>query len=364
MGHTPRQNPSTVTLRLLNLFCLVVLLGVFAMVVPFWVALSAGIAATSALLFGSAVVILSVLLIAFWQRHKLYLSIALVVALFGLIVPQVAFIGTASSRGMTLSFNPVAYSTFSGTTRQSPTRLIPYKQVGDRNLSLAYYESLKGGVRPVVVILHGGAWRYGSHTEIGEWPRLLNEHGYDVASVEYRLANDQTPTWNQSPSDVHDALMYVREHAEELGVDPSQIHLFGQSAGGHLALLEAYRYQSVRSIVSLYAPVDLELDYQTSRDKSAELDFIGGPPAQYAERYRGLSPLTYVTSSAPPTLIIQGKRDDLVATENALELSKRLTAVRADHDLILLPLTGHSFENQQGGFATQIAERAVLDFLQ
>ena len=180
-------------------------------------------------------------------------------------------------------------------------------------------------------------------------------------SVQYRLANDSYHTWRDAPSDIHDAYLYLQAEAERLSIGASQIHLIGQSAGGHLALLEAYLHNDAESVTSLYAPIDLALDYATSRDKSSELDFIGGPPKQYPNR--AVSPITYVSSRAPRTLIVQGKTDDLVATKNATLLSTNLTENRIAHELVLLPMTGHSFENQRGGFATQITKERVLRFL-
>ncbi|TBR16712.1 alpha/beta hydrolase, partial [bacterium] len=175
---------------------------------------------------------------------------------------------------------------------------------------------------------------------------------------------DAYHSWQDAPSDIHEALRYLEDHATELSIDPQSIHLLGQSAGGHLALLEAYRYNQVRSVISLYGPVDLELDYKTSRDISAELDFIGGSPSEYPDRYRSLSPLHAVTPNAPPSLLVQGERDDLVAAQNALILAQALDRHGVPRDVLLLPLTGHSFENQQGGFATQLAAYKVIDFLE
>lgn len=333
------------------------------MVVPVSTAFSAGLAAVSILVFSIA---LTLTVIAYLRNpavDRLLAGAAVCATLFGLVFPQAAFWLTAQREGVALRFNPVSYISFSGATTIAPSRLITYKTVDGNSLELAYYKSKSPGVRPVVMLLHGGGWRYGSHTETGDWPRILSEAGFHVASVEYRLASDTYHTWRDAPRDIHDAYTYLQDNAGGLSIDPAQIHLIGQSAGGHLALLEAYLHNEAKSVVSLYAPIDLNLDYETSRDKTSELDFLGGPPRQYPNRYRAVSPIIYVSPHTPRTLIVQGKTDDLVSAKNATLLSKSLIEHRIEHELVLLPMTGHSFENQRGGFATQITEARVVRFL-
>lgn len=330
------------------------------MFVPIHTALSAGIAALSLVIF-----FVCFMLLAFTLRGKRLvkqplLLIGLGAAVLGMVIPQAAYLAVAQRHGAQLTFDPVSYTYFSGQTALGPTKIIRYNQ----HNNLAYYPADVAGIRPVVVLVHGGGWRYGDYLETGPWPSLLTRAGYAVVSIDYRLSSDTYHSWHDAPSDIHEALRYLEDHANDLSIDPQSIHLLGQSAGGHLALLEAYRYNQVRSVISLYAPVDLVLDYQTSRDASAELNLIGGTPSEYPDRYRSLSPLHSVTSAAPPSLLIQGERDDLVAAQNALILAQALDRHGVPRDVLLLPLTGHSFENQQGGFATQLAAYKVIDFLE
>lgn len=363
MGQQKKTSSPLFRFTVGQLLCLLVIASVILMIVPVSVALSAGIAGLSIGIFGASLCMTGYLFFKWPVRMRPLAAAAFVAALFGFIFPQTAYLLSARRENVGVSFNPVSYFTFSGATTIQPTRLITYKSTTEKPLEIAYYQSVSPGTRPAVLLLHGGGWKYGSHLETGDWPRLLTKAGFSVFSVQYRLANNTYPTWRDAPSDVHDAYTYLQDHAESLAIDPAKISLLGQSAGGHLALLEAYLHNDARSVVSLYAPIDLALDYTTSRDKSAELDFIGGPPLQYPNRYRSVSPVTYVSPHAPPTLIIQGTTDDLVATQNATLLASSLVENRIKHGLVILPMTGHSFENQRGGFATQIAEKRVLQFL-
>lgn len=358
-----KSKPSSLLMRTSRSIYILTILLMVMMIFPVSVALSAGIASVSVVIFGLA---LSLTAISYFYNpasSRILALTAACAALFGLIIPQVAFLNVAQRENVSLYFDPLSYLTVSGDTTIQPKRIIKYKQLGERNLQIAYYPTDHPGNRPAVVLLHGGGWRYGSHLETGNWPRVLTTAGFHVFSVEYRLSNDTYHTWRDAPHDVHDAYSYVNANAKTLFVDPAQIHLLGQSAGGHLALLEAYLHNQARSVISLYAPIDLTFDYQTSRDKSAELDFLGGPPKQFSNRYKAVSPIVYVSPHTPRTLIVQGKTDDLVASKNATLLSESLVKNRIEHELLVLPMTGHSFENQRGGFATQITEARVLRFL-
>lgn len=334
------------------------------LVLPIHMGLSAGIAATSIIIFSLAAIISIASILASKGRARVVALGALVASITGLILPQLLYASVARSTDTRLSFEPQAYVRFAGETELKPSGFHTYKTVGQQSLMLAVYSAGNKPDAPkgTIVILHGGGWRYGNYLETGNWPRTLSEADFTIVSVQYRLSSPENHTWNQAPQDIHDALRYIQAHPKDLGVNLDRLYLLGQSAGGHLALLEAYKNQTVTAVASLYAPVDLALDYETSRDKSAELNFIGGTPEEYPERYRDLSPLTHTRSSSPRTLILQGTRDDLVTEQNALLLSSQLKKHNVEHRTILLPLTGHSFENQHGGFATQIAEQSVLKF--
>jgi acetyl esterase/lipase len=348
----------------LMLFCLAAWLLVGLMVVPVFTALAAGLAAVSLYVYGLLSIVLLTRAFRARGRRRAVAAGTCVLVIAAALVPQAAFLRVANNFDHDLSFDPIGYITFSGQTDLKPTKIVPYKTTRNHILKLAIYEPVPSEAdRPAIVILHGGGWRYGNFLETGEWPRVLTEAGYVVISAEYRLSSDEYHTWQDAPADVHDAIIYLRQEAAQLGIDTERIDMLGQSAGGHLALLEAYRHESVRRVVALYPPADLELDYLTSRDKSAELDFVGGPPSQYPDRYRGLSPINYVGVNTPATLLIQGTSDDLVHPKNSQALADRLKRAMVPHELMLLPLTGHSFENQRGGFPTQLAFKQTIRFL-
>lgn len=336
-----------------------------ALVIPFHVALSAGLASLSLVVYGPLAVLLLIGAVVTSGMVRVAASVSVSIALFAAFIPLAALLHTARSHNLPLTFQPLEYITFDGDTTIGPSQTETYKTTTRHELKLALYRSQRDDTapQPVVALLHGGGWRYGNYLETGSWPERLTDAGFTVVSIEYRLSSDSYHTWQDAPEDVRDAVSYLKTHANRLQINDQAIHLMGQSAGGHLALLEAFRSNSVESVIALYPPADLALDYRTSRDKSAELDFIGGPPGQYPDRYKHVSPISYVSSASPRTLLIQGTRDDLVAVDNTRELSARLTEAGVAVETLYLPLTGHSFENQRGGFAAQLAQEKAIRFL-
>lgn len=120
------------------------------------------------------------------------------------------------------------------------------------------------GVRPLVVIVHGGGWWSGTRTD-NAGSNLVQQRfataGFVAASIDYRLAcgngTDAAPErvayktryHLASPlcgayvpdqvTDIHDAVRFLRANAKSYGADPNRIALVGISAGGHLSLLAA-----------------------------------------------------------------------------------------------------------------------------
>jgi hypothetical protein len=73
---------------------------------------------------------------------------------------------------------------------------------------------------------------------------------------------------------------------------------------------------SIRSVVNFYGPSDLTSLYDASPSPAyihdALQQYIGGPVAQFAERYKMLSPVTHVGAKSPPTITVLGLSDRLL----------------------------------------------------
>lgn len=95
---------------------------------------------------------------------------------------------------------------------------------------------------PVVVFVHGGAFVDGEKDRSAEvysnvgW--YLARHGVAVLNIEYRLA--PAATYPGGTADVALAAQWAVNHAQELGLDPTRLFLFGHSAGAAHAAACAY----------------------------------------------------------------------------------------------------------------------------
>ncbi len=257
---------------------------------------------------------------------------------------------------------------FTGIPVHSRPRTLSYAAANGDTLRMDFIAAATKPA-PLVVIIHGGSWRSGSRADMPELGQYLADRGYAVAAVSYRFApRFQHPAARE---DVRRAILYLEQNGPSLGVDPTRIVLLGRSAGGHLALLSAYadRDPAIRGVVGLYPPVDLRWAYahpsnpRVLNSTRVLEEFLGGPPAATGNRYDEASPLSYIDSGSPPTLLIHGEGDELVFTENVRRLDARLTAATRPHVLITLPWATHGCDYFLAGPCGQIVTYAVERFV-
>ena len=230
-------------------------------------------------------------------------------------------------------------------------------------------QSSNSAPAPVVVVIHGGAWRGGDRTELPRLNFYLASRGYLVASIDYRLA--PTFIYPIANEDVHAALSYLKQNAVALNLDAHRVALLGRSAGGHLALLEAYTANdpAIRGVVAIYPPTDLVYAYSHPTnprvlDSTAVLEsFLGGSPESAAEAYRGGSPVNFVTPASPPTLLIHGEHDDVVPVVHSERLDQRLSDAGVKHYFLCIPWGNHGCDANLSGPGGQLSVYAIERFL-
>lgn len=192
---------------------------------------------------------------------------------------------------------------------------------------------------PVIVWVHGGAWRSGSRSDVPV-AGLVN-NGFAIASIDYRLSPVA-----RFPAQVHDikaAIRYLRAHAEEFKFDPARFVIAGSSAGGHLAALVGvtnghpvlegtvgeHRRQSsdVQAIVSFYGASDLTtiLSQSTPHGLSVRVPalqlLLGGQPDQQPDLARLASPVMHIDQRDPPLMLIHGDQDPQMPLQQSAELA-------------------------------------------
>lgn len=179
----------------------------------------------------------------------------------------------------------------------------------------------------------------------------LNARGFVVASIDYRLPPG-TP-WPAQIEDAKCAVRFLRAHAVDLGIDPNRIGVWGSSGGGQLSSLLGlagpgagfdrgqYRDQSstVQAVVDMFGPADLN-DFGDSAPFGQFIVQVAFGSSNAVRR--SASPITYVTSGAPPFLILQGTDDPLVRSRQTAELAQRLQTAGVPTTLIEVHGTGHT----------------------
>lgn len=252
----------------------------------------------------------------------------------------------------------------------------------DLHMDLAWPKQLPAEPLPVIVWVHGGAWRGGDH-HLGGQGAGLAHRGYFVASIEYRLSQEAI-----FPAQIHDckaAIRYLRAHAAEYRFNPDRIGVWGGSAGGHLVALMGTsggvkelegevggnldQSSKVQAVVDFFGPSDMTTMLSDRGKRVLEQNgmtpeeaLIGGPIEQNLEKAKAASPITYVDKDDPPFLICQGDQDPLVPLVQSEKLDKALREAGADCTLIVSKGAGHGFTAESQPTNAQIMEQ-VLAFL-
>lgn len=244
-----------------------------------------------------------------------------------------------------------------------------YAKYADTSLTLDFYPSKTKGSRPCVIVIHGGSWSSGDSQQLPELNSVLATNGYNVASINYRMA----PKW-KSPAPIEDveiALKYLRAHAAELSIDTSAFVLLGRSAGAQIALVAGYtlKNEHIAGVIDFYGPADMVWGYSvpSSRlimdSRKVMENYLGGTYNSAPKQYVNSSPLSFVDSSVPPTLIIHGANDALVAYEHSRRLTEKLQQADVPHYWLRLPWATHGFDYNINGPGGQLSTYAVLRFM-
>jgi len=223
-----------------------------------------------------------------------------------------------------------------------------------------------GEKSPAVLLIHGGGWKEGDKRQPREieFGTTLAENGYVAASVNYALRSAGKFPINLQ--DCKNGIRYLRAHAGELGINPNRIAVMGGSAGGHLSLMVAYTgddpalgptkpypgvSDKVSCVVDFYGITDIATRKKTDpsgkptepRDVESEVQAIFG---SNPENWKKASPVGYIRKDLPPTLILHGRRDTTVDSDQSQELADALKNAGATYAIIWLPNAPHSFSFQ------------------
>ncbi len=253
-------------------------------------------------------------------------------------------------------------------------RGVPFADVeGARPLELDLWLPASTAPAPLVLFVHGGAWRRGRRDDMGVRTRgwtpgpfeQLAAAGFAVACVDYRLSGEAT--FPAPLEDLRSALRWLVLRADELGVDSERAVVWGESAGGHLASLLALTHDGPRlaGAVIWYGPADLTTErapFDPADPATPEALLLGGAPASAPEVADAASPLKRVHGSAPPFFVVHGEADSMVACSHGRDLAGALRAAGAPVELRTVPGADHGWQGAGDAEVRQIFA-ASLDFV-
>lgn len=236
---------------------------------------------------------------------------------------------------------------------------VEYASIDGIPLLLDIYQPEARENSPLIVWIHGGAWRAGSKNSVPI--KSLADLGFAIASVEYRLSPIA-----EFPAQVHDikaAIRFLRANADRYQLDSQNFSIAGASAGGHLAALvgvtnnvdvlegtigdDLAESSDVHRIISFYGASNLEtiLAQSTPHGLSVRVPalelLLGGQPDAKPDLARLASPVTHVDATAPPLLLIHGDQDPQMPVNQSHELHGKYKLKRLPCDLEILHGAAH-----------------------
>ena len=184
---------------------------------------------------------------------------------------------------------------------------------------------------PVLVWIHGGAWRDGDPKDYGFVASNLAPEGFVVVNLGYRKS-----AGGKFPSMMDDgaaALRWINDNIGEYGGDPRRIYLMGHSAGAYnVAMLGLDRQWlgraglpdgTIDGVIGLAGPYDF-LPFDTESTIRTFGDFADPAATQ---------PVNFVRADAPPMLLLTGTADTVVKPRNSVALHKALLEAGASAEL-------------------------------
>ncbi len=229
-----------------------------------------------------------------------------------------------------------------------PDAEIVYKKTDTEDLTFYLYkpENWKAtDRRPLMLMFHGGGWRGGNPAQFSNQCRDYAGKGFVAITASYRLATDDNnvvESYFQTVKDAKSAIRYAKNHAAELGIDPTKIIAAGSSAGAHIAI-------SAALLDPLNDPSDnLQVDPSPAAVILMCPVIDAGPSPGYSciharmkDRYREFSPIDNLRKGMPPQLILLGDLDHILSAEHAKTYRQKVEALGNRCDVVMFAGAKH-----------------------
>ncbi|MBE6786121.1 MAG: alpha/beta hydrolase [Ruminococcaceae bacterium] len=221
----------------------------------------------------------------------------------------------------------------------------------------------------VILFIHGGGWISGSKSGFtSKAISMSKKFNCITASMNYRYASEKVDC-EHILDDIDKTLAKIKDLAQARGIKTDKVMLVGYSAGAHLALLYSYSRKNTApiepaAVVSYSGPADLtSTDFIKNNALSGE-DFM----LELMSKLTGetitksnfnkkksallkISPISYVSSSCVPTLIVQGSKDRIVFPADTREFAEKLEQKGVTYRYFELKNSGHQLKDDPDDFS-------------
>jgi arylformamidase len=156
---------------------------------------------------------------------------------------------------------------------------------------------------PLMVFVHGGAWRSGAAQDYAFVAGPWLDAGVHVAVLDFDAVQDAGGELLALAAQVRAAVLWLQARAAQLGVDAQQLHLTGHSSGAHLAAAVAtgdaqgWPPLSLRSLGCVSGMYELEPVRRSGRSRYVAFS---------EESVQRLSPARQAAHLACPALVAHG----------------------------------------------------------
>lgn len=219
---------------------------------------------------------------------------------------------------------------------------VPYGSHTDQKMDMYLPANRNPNTTKVFVLIHGGGWNAGDKEHFNYVFDALKQYypNHAIVNINYRLASWNSPAIPKQIQDIESALNHASSDKFNIS---KQYCLFGNSAGGHLAMLYGYRYNAnnyVKAVINTVGPSYLADPYYTSN--TSMYDVVGPHSfSTHPQLYYDASPVSWLSPSAPITISFYGDSDILVPTSQLDTLESALTNHGVVHYSTLYPGEGH-----------------------
>ncbi|MGZ8544205.1 MAG: prolyl oligopeptidase family serine peptidase, partial [Flavisolibacter sp.] len=187
----------------------------------------------------------------------------------------------------------------------------------------------------------------GDKADFNQFIPILQQRlpGWAIANINYRLATTFTNHFPTQENDMKAAVDFLVQKSGEYKTSQKFV-LLGASAGGHMAMLQAYKYPNpkIKAVVNFFGPADMVSFFNSTTDPSAQIGLqilMGGTPTSNAAIYQQSSPVNFITPQTPPTIILHGDADVVVPIAQSQALISQLQQSGVVHQMVTYPGLGH-----------------------